>query len=98
MNKLCLEEVPEDICLRCASKCDLREIMMQLHRIESRITLLEHAQRMALSSINSLGVMQKRNFDKMMDGFWAIRKGFDMACGAAVDVSEELHEHLGTNL
>ena len=38
---------------------------------------------------------QKRNFDKMMDGFRAIQKAFYMAFGTAVEAQDELSEHLG---
>ena len=95
MEEKRMEPVQEDLCRRCASKCDLREIMRSLARLEERIMGLEHSTRVSHKTTHSVHVMQTRNFAKMMEGFRAIHKGFRMACGAAVDVQEELSEHLG---
>ena len=74
---------------------EVREMAKILRRVEQRVIELEMSQRMAMSTINSMARIQKRNQDKMMDGFKAIQKAFYMACGAAVDSQEELSEHLG---
>ena len=73
-----------------------RQVVKTLKRVEQRLIELEHAQRMALTTMNNIQRVQKRNFDKMMDGFRRIQEAFYMSGRASVDVHEELCEHLGT--
>ena len=97
-----MDKIKEDVCFSCKNKSDIREVLKilqnldeRLERWERRMVQLDHVQRIAATTMNGVARVQKRNFDKMMEGFRAIHKGFRMACGAAVEAHEELAEHLG---
>ena len=86
----------------CLNKADIREVMNRLEtigenqdRINKRLMAIEEYERVAMRRMDEVRIMQRRNFDKMMDGFEAIQKAFHMACGAVVDLDDGMCEHLG---
>ena len=97
-----MEGIKEDICIPCLNNSDIREVMNRLEtmgkhltRIDQRLVEIEHFERVAMTRMQDVLILQKRNFNKMMDGFKAIQKAFHMACGAVVDLDEEMCEHMG---
>ena len=97
-----MEEIKEDVCMPCLNKSDIREVMNRLetidehqHRIDQRLMNIEEYERVAMRRMDEVRIMQRRNFDKMMDGFEAIQKAFHMACGAVVDLDDEMCERMG---
>ena len=86
----------------CLNKADIREVMNRLEtigenqdRINKRLMAIEEYERVAMRRMQEVRIMQRRNFDKMMDGFEAIQKAFHMACGAVVDLDDEMCERMG---
>ena len=84
---------------------EMEKILAQLELISSRLAIIEnkmvqveHFERVAMTRMNDVKIMQKRNFDKMMDGFKAIQKAFHMMANAVVDINEDLSENLGVVL
>jgi len=97
-----MEEIKEDVCMPCLNKSDIREVMNRLEtigenqdRINKRLMAIEEYERVAMRRMDEVRIMQRRNFDKMMDGFEAIQKAFHMACGAVVDLDDEMCERMG---
>ena len=97
-----MEEIKEDVCIPCLNNSDIREVMNRLEtmdnhltRIDQRLMTIEEYERVAMTRMQDVLVMQKRNFNKMMDGFKAIQKAFHMACGAVVDLDDEMCERMG---
>ena len=76
----------------------LESISDRLARMEQRIVQVEHFEKAAMARMNDVKIMQKRNFEKMMDGFKAIQKAFFMLAGAVVDINDDLSENLGVVL
>ena len=73
----------------------LLSLAERFSRMEERLVQVEHFERVAMTRMNDVRIMQKRNFDKMMDGFKAIQKAFHMMANAVVDINEDLSENLG---
>ena len=97
-----MEVIKEDVCMPCLNKSDIREVMHRLDtigenqdRINKRLMAIEEYERVAMRRMDEVRIMQRRNFDKMMDGFEAIQKAFHMACGAVVDLDDEMCERMG---
>ena len=97
-----MEEIKEDVCIPCLNKSDIREVLNRLetidehqNRIDQRLMAIEEYERVAMRRMQDVLIMQRRNFNKMMDGFKAIQKAFHMACGAVVDLDDEMCEHMG---
>ena len=90
-----MEEIKEDVCMPCLNKSDIREVMNRLETVENRLMAIEEYERVAMRRMQDVLILQKRNFNKMMDGFKAIQKAFHMACGAVVDLDDEMCEHMG---
>ena len=82
----------------CETTQTLKKIHERLARIDERLVQVEHFERVAMTRMNEVRIMQKRNFDKMMDGFKAIQKAFHMMANAVVDINEDLSENLGVVL
>ena len=76
----------------------LLSLAERFSRMEERMVQVEHFERVAMTRMNEVRVMQKRNFEKMMDGFKAIQKAFHMMANAVVDINEDLSENLGVVL
>ena len=76
----------------------LLSLAERFSRMEERMVQVEHFERVAMTRMNEVRVMQKRNFEKMMDGFKAIQKAFHMMPNAVVDINEDLSENLGVVL
>ena len=76
----------------------LESLAERFSRMEERLVQVEHFERVAMTRMNEVRIMQKRNFDKMMDGFKAIQKAFHMMANAVVDINEDLSENLGVVL
>ena len=76
----------------------LLSLAERFSRMEERLVQVEHFERVAMTRMNDVRIMQKRNFDKMMDGFKAIQKAFHMMANAVVDINEDLSENLGVVL
>ena len=76
----------------------LLSLAERFSRMEERMVQVEHFERVAMTRMNDVRIMQKRNFDKMMDGFKAIQKAFHMMANAVVDINEDLSENLGVVL
>ena len=76
----------------------LLSLAERFSRMEERLVQVEHFERVAMTRMNEVRIMQKRNFDKMMDGFKAIQKAFHMMANAVVDINEDLSENLGVVL
>ena len=79
----------------CLNKSDIREVMNRLETVENRLMAIEEYERVAMRRMQDVLILQKRNFNKMMDGFKAIQKAFHMACGAVVDLDDEMCERMG---
>ena len=84
---------------------EMEKILAQLELISSRLAIIEnkmvqveHFERVAMTRMNDVKIMQKRNFDKMMDGFKSIQQAFHMMAGAVYDINEDLSENLGVVL
>ena len=97
-----MEEIKEDVCMPCLNNSDIREVMNRLKtmdkhltRIDQRLMAIEEYERVAMRRMQDVLILQKRNFNKMMDGFKAIQKAFHMACGAVVDLDDEMCERMG---
>ena len=90
-----MEEIKEDVCMPCLNKSDIREVMNRLETVENRLMAIEEYERVAMRRMQDVLILQKRNFNKMMDGFKAIQKAFHMACGAVVDLDDEMCERMG---
>ena len=76
----------------------LLSLAERFSRMEERLVQVEHFERVAMTRMNDVRIMQKRNFDKMMDGFKSIQKAFHMMANAVVDINEDLSENLGVVL
>ena len=76
-------------------QASLESLAERFSRMEERLVQVEHFERVAMTRMNEVRIMQTRNFDKMMDGFKAIQKAFHMACGAVVDLDDEMCERMG---
>ena len=76
----------------------LESLAERFSRMEERLVQVEHFERVAMTRMNEVRIMQKRNFDKMMDGFTAIQKAFHMVANGGVDINEDLSENLGVVL
>ena len=76
----------------------LESLAERFSRMEERLVQVEHFERVAMTRMNEVRIMQTRNFDKMMDGFKAIQKAFHMMANAVVDINEDLSENLGVVL
>ena len=79
-------------------QASLESLAERFSRMEQRLVQVEHFERVAMTRMNDVKVMQQRNFDKMMDGFKAIQKAFHMLANAVVDINEDLSENLGVVL
>ena len=79
-------------------QASLESLAERFSRMEERLVQVEHFARVAMTRMNEVRIMQKRNFDKMMDGFKAIQKAFHMMANAVVDINEDLSENLGVVL
>ena len=79
-------------------QASLESLAERFSRMEERMVQVEHFERVAMTRMNEVRIMQKRNFDKMMDGFKAIQKAFHMMANAVVDINEDLSENLGVVL
>ena len=96
-----MEEIKEDVCIPCLNNSDIREVMKletigeHQNRIDKRLMAIEEYERVAMRRMQDVLILQKRNFNKMMDGFKAIQKAFHMACGAVVDLDDEMCERMG---
>ena len=90
-----MEEIKEDVCMPCLNKSDIREVMNRLETVENRLMAIEKYERVAMRRMQDVLIMQRRNFNKMMDGFKAIQKAVHMACGAVVDLDDDMCERLG---
>ena len=76
----------------------LESLAERFSRMEERLVQVEHFERVAMTRMNEVRIMQTRNFDKMMEGFKAIQKAFHMMANAVVDINEDLSENLGVVL
>ncbi len=76
----------------------LLSLAERFSRMEERLVQVEHFERVAMTRMNDVRIMQKRNFDKMMDGFKSIQKAFHMMASAVYEINEDLSENLGVVL
>ena len=61
-----------------------------------RITLFEEKLRVLTQKVTEIRTMQKRNNEKIMEGFKCIEKAFKLNCSAQMTMSEQLDEATGT--
>ena len=93
-----MEEIKEDVCIPCLNNSDIREVMNRLETMDNHLTRIDQRlmyERVAMRRMQDVLILQRRNFNKMMDGFKAIQKAFHMACGAVVDLDDEMCERMG---
>ena len=67
---------------------DLARAIKRVAEIEDKIRILTH-------TVREIRTMQKRNHDKIMDGFRCIEKAFKINCKAQMTMSEQLDEATG---
>ena len=79
-------------------QASLESLAERFSRMEQRLVQVEHFERVAMTRMNEVRIMQTRNFDKMMAGFNAIQKAVHMMANAVVDINEDLSENLGVVL
>ena len=65
-------------------------------RILKRVAQFEDKLRVIHSKLDELARTQKRNQEKIMEGFLCIEKAFKLNCSAQMSMSEALDEATGT--
>ena len=70
--------------------------IMDSVRILKRVAQFEDKLRIIHSKLDELARTQKRNHEKIMEGFRCIEKAFKINCSAQMTMSEALDEATGT--
>ena len=70
--------------------------IMDSVRILKRVAQFEDKLRIIHSKLDELARTQKRNQEKIMEGFRCIEKAFKLNCSAQMTMSEALDEATGT--
>jgi len=68
---------------------------MDFARIVQRIAGFEDTLRLLDHKITEIRTLQKRNHEKVMEGFRCIEKAFKLNCRAQMTMSEQLDEATG---
>ena len=68
---------------------NLATILKKINQMENHITVLAR-------KIEDIQIIQKRQHEKMMEGFRCIEKSFKLNCGAQMTMSEQIDEMNGT--
>ena len=68
---------------------NLATILKKINQMENHITMLAR-------KVEEIQIIQKRQHNKMMEGFHCIEKSFKLNCGAQMTMSEQIDEMNGT--
>ena len=68
---------------------DFTRALKRVAEIEDKLRILTH-------KVIEIRTMQKRNHEKIMEGFRCIEKAFKINCSAQMTMSESLDEATGT--
>ena len=68
---------------------DFARAFQRVADIEEKLRLMQH-------KLNEVRTMQKRNHEKIMEGFRCIERAFKLNCSAQMTMSEALDEATGT--
>ena len=68
---------------------DFTRALKRVAEIEDKLRILTH-------KVIEIRTMQKRNHEKIMEGFRCIEKAFKINCSAQMTMSEQLDEATGT--
>ena len=68
---------------------------MDFARIVKRIADFEDTLRLLDHKVTEIRTLQKRNHEKVMEGFRCIEKAFQLNCKAQMTMSEQLDEATG---
>ena len=74
--------------LRNNSQMDFARILKRITSFEDTLRILEH-------KVTEIRTLQKRNHEKVMEGFRCIEKAFKLNCSAQMTMSEQLDEATG---
>jgi len=68
---------------------DFTRALKRVAEIEDKLRILTH-------KVTEIRTMQKRNHEKIMEGFRCIERAFKLNCSAQMTMSEALDEATGT--
>ena len=68
---------------------------MDFTRALKRVAVIEEKIRILTIKVDQIHLMQKRNQQKIMEGFRCIEKAFKINCSAQMTMSEQLDEATG---